>query len=34
VQGGVTVLMATGSIAHLEAALDTTFELLGRFDAQ
>lgn len=34
VQGGVTVLMATGGIAHLEAALDTTLELLGRFDAQ
>ncbi|MGW6399182.1 TetR/AcrR family transcriptional regulator [Streptomyces sp. NPDC055134] len=34
VQGGVTVLMATGSIAHLEAALDTTLELLGRFSAE
>lgn len=28
VQGGVTILMATGSIAHLEAALDTTLALL------
>ncbi|MET7930599.1 TetR/AcrR family transcriptional regulator [Streptomyces sp. NPDC055059] len=34
VQGGVTVLMATGSTAHLEAVLDTTLELLGRFDAE
>ncbi|SED60338.1 TetR/AcrR family transcriptional regulator [Streptomyces sp. Ag109_O5-10] len=28
VQGGVTILMATGGIAHLEAALDTTLSLL------
>ncbi|WP_262704563.1 MULTISPECIES: TetR/AcrR family transcriptional regulator [Streptomyces] len=28
VQGGVTILMATGGIAHLEAALDTTLTLL------
>ncbi|MBA6434305.1 TetR/AcrR family transcriptional regulator [Streptomyces sp. GMR22] len=28
VQGGVTILMATGGIAHLEAALDTTLALL------
>ncbi|WP_320775618.1 TetR/AcrR family transcriptional regulator [Streptomyces sp. CRN 30] len=28
VQGGVTILMSTGSIAHLEAALDTTLGLL------
>ncbi|MGW3313533.1 TetR/AcrR family transcriptional regulator [Streptomyces sp. NPDC001073] len=32
VQGGVTILMATGGIAHLEAALDTTLSLL-RADA-
>ena len=28
VQGGVAILMATGRISHLEAALDTTLELL------
>ncbi|CAL9634739.1 TetR/AcrR family transcriptional regulator [Streptomyces sp. enrichment culture] len=28
VQGGVTILMATGGITHLEAALDTTLSLL------
>lgn len=28
VQGGVTILMAAGGIAHLEAALDTTLALL------
>ncbi|MET8561108.1 TetR/AcrR family transcriptional regulator [Streptomyces flaveolus] len=28
VQGGVTILMATGAIGHLEAALDTTLTLL------
>jgi AcrR family transcriptional regulator len=28
VQGGVTILMSTGSIEHLEAALDTTLLLL------
>ncbi len=28
VQGGVTILMSTGAIGHLEAALDTTLALL------
>ncbi|MGW3462236.1 TetR/AcrR family transcriptional regulator [Streptomyces olivaceoviridis] len=28
VQGGVTILMSTGAIGHLEAALDTTLTLL------
>ncbi|MFJ9543968.1 hypothetical protein ACIRPX_43130 [Streptomyces sp. NPDC101225] len=28
VQGGVTILMATGSLTHLEAALDTSLTLL------
>ncbi|GAA0674604.1 TetR/AcrR family transcriptional regulator [Streptomyces malaysiensis subsp. malaysiensis] len=28
VQGGVTILMSTGAISHLEAALDTTLALL------
>ncbi|MFF6853250.1 TetR/AcrR family transcriptional regulator [Streptomyces antimycoticus] len=28
VQGGVTILMSTGAITHLEAALDTTLTLL------
>ncbi|MDH6612497.1 hypothetical protein M2164_008132 [Streptomyces sp. SAI-208] len=28
VQGGVTILMSTGRITHLEAALDTTLTLL------
>jgi len=31
VQGGVSILMSTGSVAHLEAALDTTMELLGSY---
>jgi hypothetical protein len=29
VQGGVTILMSTGRINHLEAALDTSLTLLG-----
>jgi tetracycline repressor-like protein len=29
VQGGVTILMSTGRISHLEAALDTFLTLLG-----
>ncbi len=28
VQGGVTILMSTGRISHLEAALDTSLTLL------
>ncbi|HWC78793.1 MAG TPA: TetR/AcrR family transcriptional regulator [Pseudonocardiaceae bacterium] len=28
IQGGVTILMSTGRITHLEAALDTTLDLL------
>ena len=30
IQGGVTILMSTGSSAHLEAGLDTALEYLRR----
>jgi hypothetical protein len=30
IQGGVTILISTGSISHLEAALDTALAYLRR----